>query len=82
MQRVALQHPKVFLGLGKLRHQTVELLVDKDVKPVTQRQRRIPFHLRAKVETELKRLQDEDIIERVPDTEATKWTFPIVLMPK
>ena len=54
VQRVAQQHPKVFLGLGKLRHQTVELFVDKDVKPVTQCQRRISFHLRAKVQAELK----------------------------
>jgi hypothetical protein len=71
-----------FCGLGKLRHQTVELLVDKDVKQVTQRQRRIPFHLRAKVDAELSRLRDEDIIERVPDTEATEWISPIVIVPK
>jgi hypothetical protein len=82
VQRVVQKYPNVFCGLGKLRHQTVELLVDKDVKPVTQRQRRIPFHLRAKVDAELSRLRDEDIIERVPDTEATEWISPIVIMPK
>ncbi|CAB4000605.1 Retrovirus-related Pol poly from transposon [Paramuricea clavata] len=49
---------------------------------ITQRQRRIPFHLRAKVDAELSQLQDEDIIERVPDTEATEWISPIVIMPK
>ena len=83
VQRVVQKYPNVFCGLGKLRrHQTVELLVDKDVKPVTQRQRRIPFHLRAKVDAELSRLRDEDIIERVPDTEATESISPIVIMPK
>lgn len=82
VQCVVQKHPNIFRGLGKLRHQTVELLVDKDVKPVTQHQRRIPFHLRAKVDAELSRLQDEDIIERVPDTEATEWISPIVIVPK
>ena len=82
VQRVVQKYPNVFCGLGKLRHQTVELLVDKDVKPVTQRQRRILFHLRAKVDTELSRLQDEDIIKRIPDTEATEWVSPIVIVPK
>jgi hypothetical protein len=82
VQRVVQKYPNVFCGLGKLRHQTVELLVDKDVKPVTQRQRRIPFHLRAKVDAELSRLRDEVIIERVPDTEATEWISPIVVVPK
>ena len=82
VQRVVQKYPNVFCGLGKLRHQTVELLVDKDVKPVTQRQHHIPFHLRAKVDAELSRLRDEDIIERVPDTEATEWISPIVIVPK
>ena len=82
VKRVVQKYSHVFCGLGKLRHQTGELLVDKDVKPVTQRQRRIPFHLRAKVDAELSRLQDEDIIVRVPDTEATEWISPIVIVPK
>jgi hypothetical protein len=80
VQHVVQKYPNVFCGLGKLRHQTVELLVDRDVKPVSQR--RIPFHLRAKVDAELSRLRDEDIIECVPDTEATEWISPIVIVPK
>ncbi|CAB3986253.1 Hypothetical predicted protein [Paramuricea clavata] len=83
VQHVVQKYPNVFFcGPGKLLHQTVELLVDKDVKPVTQRQRRILFHMRAKVDAELSRLRDEDIIEHVPDTEATEWISPIVIVPK
>ena len=37
----------------------------KNIVPVTQPHRRIPFHLRKKVEDELKRLEELDIIEKV-----------------
>ena len=50
--------------------------------PVAQQQRRIPFHLRTKVDKELNRLLEEDIIERVPDMEATEWISPVVIVPK
>ena len=60
----------------------IELLVAKSVKPVAQRQRKIPFHLRAKVDSELNRLQQEDIIEKVPDNDETDWISPVVIVPK
>ena len=60
----------------------IELLVDKSVKPVAQRQRKIPFHVRAKVDSELNRLQQEDIIEKVPDNDETDWISPVVIVPK
>ena len=60
----------------------IELLIDKSVKPVAQRQRKIPFHLRAKVDSELNRLQQEDIIEKVPDNEETDWISPVVIVHK
>jgi hypothetical protein len=43
--------------------------------PVTQPHRRIPFHLRKKVEDELKRLEKLDIIEKVDGP--TPWVSPI-----
>jgi hypothetical protein len=42
-----------------------EIHIDKNIVPVTQPHRRIPFHLRKKVEDELKRLEELDIIEKV-----------------
>ena len=73
---------KVYQGVGKLNNRQIELLIDKSVKPVAQRQRKIPFHLRAKVDSELNRLQQEDIIEKVPDNEETDWISPVVIVPK
>ena len=67
------KHSTVFQGVGKLNNRQIELLIDKSVKPVAQRQRKIPFHLRAKVDSELNRLQQEDIIEKVPDNDETDW---------
>ena len=58
--------------VGKLNNRQIELIVDTSVKPVAaQRQRKIPFNLRAKVDSKLNRLQQEDIIEKVPDNDET-----------
>jgi hypothetical protein len=58
----------------------VHLHIDKNVKPVVQPTRRIPFALRQKVEHELERLQQHDIIE--PAQGPTLWVSPIVSFPK
>ena len=76
------KHSKVFQGVGKLNNRQIESLIDKSVKPVAQRQCKIPFHLRAKVDSELNRLQQEDIIEKVPDNDETDWISPVVIVPK
>ncbi|CAB4031091.1 Retrovirus-related Pol poly from transposon [Paramuricea clavata] len=73
---------KVFQGVEKLKNRQIELIVDKSVKPITHWQRRIPFHLRAKVDSELSRLEQDDIIEKVPDTDETPWISPVVIVPK
>ena len=81
VRNILFKHSTVFQGVGKLNNRQIELIVDKSVKHVAQRQRKIPFHLRAKVNSELNRLQQEDIIEKVPDNEAD-WTSPVVIVPK
>ena len=73
-------YPDLFEGIGKMKNVKVELFVDPTVKPVVQPHRRIPFHMRKKVEKELKRLEDEDIIEKVDGP--TPWVSPIVVAPK
>ena len=82
IQNLLSKHQRVFEGTGKLQNRQVELIVDRSVKPVVQRQRRIPFYLRAKVDSELERLEAEDIIEKVPDTDETPWISPVVIVPK
>jgi hypothetical protein len=58
----------------------VELHIDKYIKPITQPHRRIPFHIRQKVEQELQYLEENDIIENVEGP--PPWMSPIVAAPK
>ena len=62
------KYQHLFNGIGKLKNKTVKLHINKDVKPVALRHRRTPFHLRDKVKAEIKRLVDEDIIEKVENS--------------
>ena len=57
------KYDEVFLGVGKLTDVQVHLHINKEIKPVVQPIRRIPFPLRKKVESELVRLQKEDTTE-------------------
>ena len=66
--------------IGKLKDFEVKLQVDPSVQPVIQLQRRIPFHLRQKVDAELDKLEKQGIIE--PVTGPTPWVSPIVVIPK
>ena len=76
------QFSERFTSLGKLKGKQIQLSIDQSVKPVAQQQRRVPFHLREKVEMELKSLESQDIIEKVPESEHTDWVSPIVVVPK
>ena len=75
-----LAYPEVFAGFGKLPDYKVHVHIDPNVTPVAQPARRIPFHLRAKVEEKLKELMDMDIIEKVSGP--TTWASPLVVVPK
>ena len=75
------KYPNVFKGIGKLKDAQVKIHIDESVKPVAQKPRRVPFHLRNKVEQEIERLLDEDIIEKVHG-DPTPWVSPIVVVPK
>ncbi|XP_052788463.1 uncharacterized protein K02A2.6-like [Mya arenaria] len=75
------QYPPLFDGkMGKIEGTKVKLHIDKEVPPVSQRHRRIPFHARKDVEAELKRLEDLDVIE--PVSGPTPWVSPVVIVPK
>ncbi|XP_065067305.1 uncharacterized protein K02A2.6-like [Rhopilema esculentum] len=76
------KYPEVFDGLGKLKDDTVTLSIDHSQTPKIQPQRRIPYHMRQKVKEALKKLEKEDIIERVPADKGTPWVSPIVIVPK
>ena len=74
------QNPRLFQGIGAHNKYIVKLHIDESVPPVAQGHRRIPFHMRNKVETEIYRLRDLDIIERADGP--TPWVSPIVVAPK
>ncbi|KAK0148839.1 hypothetical protein N1851_010750 [Merluccius polli] len=70
----------LFQGVGKLKDFQVKLHIKKDVPPTAQPHRRVPFHMRKRIEAELQRLEDLDIIEKVDGP--TPWVSPIVPVPK
>ena len=69
------KHKNIFKGIGKLKNFEVKLHVNPNVTPVQQPIRRIPYHTRKNVTTELQRLLDLDIIrlclDMHPANEAT-----------
>ena len=69
-----------FEGIGKLNDTTVHLTIDAAVKPVACKHRRIPFHLRDKVESEISRLVTAGVIEPINDP--TGWVSPVVITNK
>ena len=82
LDNIIAKHKSVFNGLGKLKGTTVKLDIDKTVTPKALPQRRIPYHIRDKVKSALTELEKQDVIERVPDDQATPWVQPIVAVPK
>ena len=72
------QYPTVFKGTGNLIGVEGMLHIDPEVSPVAQK--RIPFHLRKKVEQDLLALEQQNIIEKVD--EPTPWVSPLVVIPK
>ena len=59
------QCPSLFECFGKLKGVTVQLHIDTKVTLVAQKVRQIAFHLRIKIEHELKVLKEQHIIVRV-----------------
>lgn len=74
------KYPECFTGLGKLKDFQMKIPLDESVKPVIQPLRRVPYHLREKLEGKLQELESLDIIEKVDSPSA--WVSPIVIVPK
>ena len=74
------EFPRIFDGVGVLKDYEVHLHIDSSVTPVVQPARRIPFHLRKKVEQELVVLEQQGIIEKVDGP--TPFVSPFVIVPK
>ena len=81
IQEIINKHSTVFSEQGKLNNQQIKLHIQDDVKPVMQPQRRIPYHIRKDVSKELKKLEQQDIMENVTN-QPTPWISPIVVTTK
>ena len=56
--------PKVFEDrVGRLKDYKVKFWVDEDVRPIAERRRPVPFHLREKLNKKLDKMEEEGIIE-------------------
>lgn len=75
-------YPEVFSGVGKLKNYQLKLHINRNVQPVVQSSRRIPYSLRDKVDKKLDELLDLDVIEYVPEKEPSTWVSPLVCIPK
>jgi hypothetical protein len=84
LQTPELRYPDVFSDeIGKYNGGSVKLHIDNNVRPVAQRNRKTAFHLRPKVEKEIQKLLDQNIIEKIGNTGTpTPWVSPIVTPPK
>ena len=67
--------------IGKLADFQLKLHVNRDVKPVAQPVRRLPFGLRDKVDEKLDELLEKDIIIEV-SSRPTECGSPLVVVPK
>ena len=81
MAKLVERYYDIFSGMGEMKGVTVTPDVDKNVKPIAQKHRRVPFHMRESVEKELTKLLNGSIIEKV-ESSATEWISPIVMVPK
>ena len=80
IQQILDNNTNVFQGIGKFKDYQLQFHIDKNVSPVEQPIRRLPYHTRKEVSEELKRFIANDCIEKVkgPST----WIKPNVVVPE
>ena len=82
MQDILCKYPQVFEGTGKLRDHQVNLLVNPNVKSVAEPPRRIPYHLKDRVDEKIEEMLKNDVIEEHPTGQPAPWISNIVIAPK
>ena len=82
MQEILSQYPSCFEGIGKLNQYEVNLHVDPTCKPVAEPPRRIPYHLKDRVDEAIEEMMKNDVIEEHPQGEVASWVSNIVIAPK
>jgi phage-related protein len=71
------KYPSVFSDkIGKLKNHLVKIHINRNVKPIRQKRRPTPIHLRPGIEKAIKQMLENDVIETVDGL--TPWVSPIV----
>ena len=75
-----------FHGVGKAERDgeviEIHLHMNEDATPISQKPRRMPYHLLKPLEQRINEFIESDIIEKVPAQEAIGWCSPLVVQPK
>ena len=79
-QEIINKFQTVFQGKGLLKNFQLQLHIESTIVPVQQPIRRVPYYTREKISTELSRLLQLDITEKVDGP--TTWLSSIVVVPK
>lgn len=66
--------------LSKIRDVLIEIPIDRNVRPIQQRYRRVPVPLEEATNKKIQEMVDRDIIEKVDGPSA--WISPMVVVPK
>ena len=69
-----------FPKVGKLSGYQLKLHINREVTPIAQKPKRIPYHLKDKVQRKIDELLNLDTIEKVSGP--TTWVSPAVIAPK
>lgn len=76
LKELLTEHNELFTpGIGVLKGKTIKLDLVDNATPKFCKPRSVPFSLKSKIENELKRLEEENIIEKVSKSD---WGTPIV----
>ncbi|KAK6192673.1 hypothetical protein SNE40_004107 [Patella caerulea] len=74
------EYEDCFKGFGKLKDFQLTIPINREETPVISSLRRVPYHLRDRLEKKLDELENLDIIEKVDSPSA--WVSPVVVVPK
>ncbi|KAJ1140557.1 hypothetical protein NDU88_006907 [Pleurodeles waltl] len=73
VESLVTEFKSLFEGIGCLKDRMLRLHIDKFIQPVALKHCRVAFHLRPKVEEELRKLEQADVIEKVDGP--TPWVL-------
>ena len=82
LQQTIASKASLFRGIGKLKNYTVKLQHNESVKPVAEPPRRIPYHLKSRIEEVVSDMINQDVIEELPPGQQTPWISNMVIAPK